>query len=147
MPLFRYKAVTKPGEILEGDMEAPTRAAVIEQLRVQGYLPIRAEEAGAGLVDLLRRDVGRKRSLSHRDMTMVIRETATLLRAGLPVDQSLDVLVRFAEKPRCARCSSGLSTRSAAAPRSPMPWPHRATPSTASASAWSALARPAGRWT
>ena len=33
-------------------------------------------------------------------MTIVIRETATLLRAGLPVDQSLDVLVRFAEKPQ-----------------------------------------------
>ncbi len=101
MPLFRYKAVTEPGEILEGDMEAPTRAAVIEQLRAQGYLPIRAEEAvgAAGLVDLLRRDIGRKRALSHRDMTMVIRETATLLRAGLPVDQTLDVLVRFAEKP------------------------------------------------
>jgi len=30
---------------------------------------------------------------------MVIRETATLLRAGLPVDQTLDVLVKFAEKP------------------------------------------------
>jgi general secretion pathway protein F len=101
MPLFRYKAVTEPGEILEGDMEAPSRAAVIEQLRAQGYLPIRAEEAAAaaGLVDLLRRDVGRKRTLSHRDRTMVIRETATLLRAGLPVDQTLDVLVRFAEKP------------------------------------------------
>lgn len=101
MALYRYKAVTEPGEILEGDMEAPTRAAVIEQLRAQGYLPLRAEEAaaGGGVVDLLRRDIGRKRALSHRDMTIVIRETATLLRAGLPVDQSLDVLVRFAEKP------------------------------------------------
>ncbi|MDZ3837213.1 MAG: type II secretion system F family protein [Rhodospirillales bacterium] len=102
MPLFRYKAVTEPGEILEGDMEAPSRAAVIEQLRAQGYLPLRAEEAsaGAGVADLLRRDLVRKRALSHRDMTIVIRETATLLRAGLPVDQSLDVLVRFAEKPQ-----------------------------------------------
>ncbi len=101
MPLFRYKAVTEPGEVLEGDMEAPSRAAVIEQLRAQGYLPLRAEEAvaGGGVIDLLRRDVVRKRALSHRDMTIVIRETATLLRAGLPVDQSLDVLVRFAEKP------------------------------------------------
>lgn len=102
MPLFRYKAVTEPGEILEGDMEAPSRAAVIEQLRAQGYLPLRAEEAsaGGGVADLLRRDLVRKRALSHRDMTIVIRETATLLRAGLPVDQSLDVLVRFAEKPQ-----------------------------------------------
>ncbi|MCU0895686.1 MAG: type II secretion system F family protein [Rhodospirillales bacterium] len=70
-------------------------------MRAQGYLPLRAEEAvaGGGVIDLLRRDVVRKRALSHRDMTIVIRETATLLRAGLPVDQSLDVLVRFAEKP------------------------------------------------
>lgn len=101
MPLFRYKAVTEPGDILEGDMEAPSRAAVIDHLRAQGYLPIRADEAaaGGGLVAVLQRDLGRRRTLSHRDTTMVIRETATLLRAGLPVDQTLDVLVKFAEKP------------------------------------------------
>ncbi len=100
MPLYRYKAVTDPGDILEGDMEAPNRAAVIDHLRAQGYLPIRADEAAAGgLLALLKRDIGRRRVLSHRDKTMIIRETATLLRAGLPVDQTLDVLVKFAEKP------------------------------------------------
>ncbi len=100
MPLYRYKAVTDPGDILEGDMEAPSRAAVIDHLRAQGYLPIRADEAAAGgLLALLKRDIGRRKVLSHRDKTMIIRETATLLRAGLPVDQTLDVLVKFAEKP------------------------------------------------
>ncbi|MBL8658923.1 MAG: type II secretion system F family protein [Rhodospirillales bacterium] len=100
MTLYRYKAVTDPGDILEGDMEAPNRAAVIDQLRAQGYLPIRAEEAAAGgALAFLRRDIGRRKVLSHRDKTMIIREAATLLRAGLPVDQTLDVLVKFAEKP------------------------------------------------
>jgi general secretion pathway protein F len=103
MAHFRYKAVTEPGEILEGAMEAPDRAAVIAHLRAQGYLPIRADEAGAdrGWVDLLGRDLSRQRqALSRRDTAMIIRETATLLRAGLAVDQALDVLVKFAEKPK-----------------------------------------------
>lgn len=101
MTLFYYKAVTDPGEILEGEMEAPDRTTVINALRAQGYLPIRADEKSPGsIVDLLKRDVGGRQGLSRPDIIMIIRETATLLRAGLQVDQSLDVLIKFAEKPK-----------------------------------------------
>ena len=99
MPIYRYKAVTEPGEVLEGDMEAPSQAAVIEHLRSQGHFPIGAEEQRQGtLAGWLNRELGRGRRISRQDVAIVIRELSTLLRAGLALDQALDVLIAFSER-------------------------------------------------
>ena len=44
MPLYRFKAVTGPGDVVEGEMEAISQVAVLDHLRGQGYMPIRADE-------------------------------------------------------------------------------------------------------
>lgn len=99
MPIYRYKAVTEPGEVLEGDMEAPNQAAVIEHLRNQGYFPIGAEEQRQGtLAGWLNRELGRGRRIARQDVAIVIRELSTLLRAGLALDQALDVLIAYSER-------------------------------------------------
>jgi len=99
VPLYRYKAVTEPGEVLEGDMEAPSQAAVIEHLRNQGLFPIGAEEQRQGtLASWLNREFGRRRRIARPDVAIVIRELSTLLRAGLALDQALDVLIAFSER-------------------------------------------------
>jgi len=85
--------------VLEGDMEAPSQAAVIEHLRNQGHFPIGAEEQRQGtLAGWLRRELGRGRRISRQDVAIVVRELATLLRAGLALDQALDVLIGFSER-------------------------------------------------
>lgn len=99
MTLYRYKAVSGPGEIVEGEMDAPNQGAVIEHLRGQGYLPLRADEAtNRSVLDLLKRDVGGRGGLSRQDITGIIRELSSLLRAGLALDQALNVLINFTEK-------------------------------------------------
>lgn len=99
MPVFRYKAVSQPGEVLEGMMEAASQGAVIDSLRNQGLLPIRADEnRGGGLHDWLHRELGRGGRVSRSEATLIIHELATLLRAGLPLDQALDVMVTYAPK-------------------------------------------------
>ena len=45
MPLFHYKAVSATGEMLEGEMTAPSESAVIERLHDMGHIPVRAESA------------------------------------------------------------------------------------------------------
>ncbi len=93
MPLFHYKAATSAGEVLEGDMEAADRGDVVRKLQAQGHVPIRAEpleglEArGAKRAPLL----GRKR-LGRRDVEVFTLELATLLRAGLSVDKTLNIM-------------------------------------------------------
>ena len=50
MTLYQYRAVTGSGEIVEGELGAATRDAVIEHLHRQGHTPIRADAvAGASL--------------------------------------------------------------------------------------------------
>ena len=99
MPTYRFKAVSGPGDVVEGEMEAANQAAVLDHLRGQGYLPIRADEAAARpLADLLKLEVGKRGGLSRQDTMAIIRELSSLLRAGLALDQALAVLINFSDK-------------------------------------------------
>ncbi len=106
MPVFQYKAVTPAGEVLEGAMDAATQSGVVERLRDMGYTPIRAVEAGAAEApSTVRRSAQRglfARGISQDEVGVVTREIATLLRAGLPLDRSLEILVGLAESERVA---------------------------------------------
>jgi general secretion pathway protein F len=88
MPRFAYKSVSASGEVAEGVLEAPSRAGLIEELRRQGQMPIRAEEIGAG-GGLRFTGLRATRGLSAADLAQLTRELATLLKAGLPVDRAL----------------------------------------------------------
>ena len=95
MPLYRYKAVTPAGETHEGEMEGLAPAAVVERLQSMGYLPIRVEEgrgAGASRSGAAFKLFARKR-VGQDDVAEFTRELATLLRAGLPLDRCLEILV------------------------------------------------------
>lgn len=99
MPLYRFKAVSGPGDVVEGEMEAISQVAVLEHLRGQGYMPIRADESdGRSIGDLLKLEVRRGDRLSSQDLIAIIRELASLLRAGLALDHALTVLINFSEK-------------------------------------------------
>jgi general secretion pathway protein F len=97
MPLYKYKAVAPDGNIEEGEMEARAHPAVIERLQSQGYVPIRAEEikesAGGGWFASLRRS----NRISQQDVGIVTQELATLLRAKLPLDRALEILIELSE--------------------------------------------------
>jgi general secretion pathway protein F len=97
MRRFSYKAVTPDGKVLQGEIEAATRQAVIDRLRGQGAIPIRAEECqsrergGRSLPTLFK-----KTRLGSRDIMHLTRELSILLSAGLPLDRSLTTLSNLA---------------------------------------------------
>jgi len=78
-------------------MEAAAEAQVVASLRNQGYIPLAVER---GLVQLGKRrglslrlpDLRFGRRVRNRDLMMFTRELATLLRAGMPLDRSLQSL-------------------------------------------------------
>lgn len=94
MPLYRYKAVTPAGEAQEGEMESLGQSAVVERLQGMGLIPIRVEEAAAG-ADGIEKGQGlfRKKRISQDEIAAFTREVATLLKAGLPLDRALEILV------------------------------------------------------
>ncbi|HTZ71353.1 MAG TPA: type II secretion system F family protein [Acetobacteraceae bacterium] len=96
MPSFRYTAVSPAGELVQGVLEAASEHAVIEKLRQQGSLPMRAEpaEKSRGLLrDLLSAEFGRGRALSPGEVTNITRELAVMLAAGQDLDRALRFLV------------------------------------------------------
>lgn len=101
MPLYRYKAVAPNGESQEGEMEGLAQVAVVERLQGMGLIPIRVEEAVAGTE---RVETGlalfRKKRISQDEVAAFTREIATLLRAGLPLDRSLEILVGLSPNER-----------------------------------------------
>jgi general secretion pathway protein F len=94
MPLFQYKAADAQGGILEGEMEARTPDLVADHLQAQGFIPIQVEEATAGGGGGWLGGFGRAR-VSQDEIAMMTREISTLLRAGLPLDRALEIVVNL----------------------------------------------------
>lgn len=106
MARFQFQAVNVKGDRVEGEIDAADQAAVIEQLRRREQMPLVIRPAGAamadmpqsgGLVDLLNQPLWQSGGLKRRDVGIMTRELATLLEAGLTVDQSLEFLIGVSE--------------------------------------------------
>lgn len=100
MPTFRYKAVSASGETLEGAMDAADRGTVVDRLRSDGHYPLNVEEGTAAAPGLLQREVFGARKPRGAEIAVATRELATLLKAGLPLDRALRVLIDVAENAR-----------------------------------------------
>jgi general secretion pathway protein F len=97
MPNFRYTAITASGETTTGLMEAPSEKALLEMLRRQGSLPMRAEPADGpdGIFGSLMRAefFGGGGKLNGQDVSDATRELAVMLGAGQDLDRALRFLV------------------------------------------------------
>jgi general secretion pathway protein F len=97
MPRYRYQAVAASGEVLQGEMEAASRLSVIDRLRGDGHLPVRAEELNGAATGRSSAGVlGRRRG--YIAVASLTRELATLLSAGLALDRALMVLGKTAHR-------------------------------------------------
>jgi type IV pilus assembly protein PilC len=76
---------------MKGEMEAPTTEAVQGQLRRQGIAPGKIKERGKGL-DININIPGFEPKVTTRDLVIFTRQFATMIDAGLPLVQCLDIL-------------------------------------------------------
>ena len=93
MPVYRWQGVSPRGETLNGEMEATSREAVIIRLRTQRIQPnaSRIREKGKGLdYQISLPTVGSP--VKSRDIVVFTRQFATMIDAGLPIVQCLQIL-------------------------------------------------------
>jgi general secretion pathway protein F len=96
MPHFRYRALTHAGEVVLGEVDAPSREEVVRRIEYLGHLPIEAELATANaLTRGLTRGRGRLRS---GELTIFLRQLALLAGAGLTLEAALQTLGENASK-------------------------------------------------
>jgi general secretion pathway protein F len=99
MPVFRYRAVNAAGDVAAGELDAANESEIVDRLRDQGLMPMQVVAAGD------RSPTGQKsarrswfapRRVTRDNVLSITRELATLLRAGLPLDRALEVLIGLA---------------------------------------------------
>src|SRR6185295_12277691 len=102
MPMYRYKAVSRGGEVAVGELEAANEGEIVDRLRDQGMMPMHVAAAAAvaagpsigsvraaGAPPGMRRRWFTPKKVSRDHLMAATRELATLLRAGLPLDRAL----------------------------------------------------------
>lgn len=91
--LYKYKAVSESGQVLEGVYEARTEDDVIAMIRNNSYLPVSIEESDT-----------REKSLNiftnrvkKKDLAIFCRQFYTMLNAGISIVKCLDILEKQVE--------------------------------------------------
>lgn len=98
MPAYRYEAVDAAGKTDKGVVEADSPKQARNQLRTRGLTPLIVDPLGSapgarsGKSGLVRR-------LSTQELALFTRQLASLIVAGLPLDEALQALADQAERP------------------------------------------------
>jgi len=102
MALFSYKAISTAGDVITGEMQGETRQAVITALQDKGLLPVDAEEVRNKKIQ--KTSSARSFSLPFvrqkagvDQLTIMTRELANMVRAGVTLERSLTILIDVTE--------------------------------------------------
>ncbi len=91
--IFEWEGKDKNGKIVRGEMRAGGEAVVNASLRRQGILITRVRK---------RRTSG-GRSIKQKDIAIFTRQLATMMKAGVPLLQSFDIVARGSTNPRMTK--------------------------------------------
>ncbi|RMD79147.1 MAG: type II secretion system protein GspF [Gammaproteobacteria bacterium] len=113
MGAFAYRALDPRGRERRGVLEADTPRQVRQLLRERGWAPLAVEAIrGEGEPAPGRAARGGRRwRLGAAELALLTRQLATLVRAGLPVEEALQALARQADKPRTQSLILGVRAR------------------------------------
>ena len=99
MGAFEYTALDGAGKERKGILEGDTPRHIRQQLREQHLLPVSVSEV-AQKEARRQRSFSLRRGVSTTDLSLFTRQLATLVRAGLPLEEALLAVSQQTEKPR-----------------------------------------------
>ncbi len=108
MPAFAYQALDSSGKTQRGVLQGDTARAVRGSLRERGLNPLLVEEVGDGSGQ--RRGFGRN-GVSNALLAVLTRQLATLVGAGLPIDEALAALAEQDDNERQRALTLALRAR------------------------------------
>jgi type IV pilus assembly protein PilC len=88
MPIYKWEGKAAKGVIKKGEMEAPTEAAIRISLRQQNIIPTKISSKGKEF----KFSLPFKKKVKQRSIGIFTRQLATMIDAGLPLVQSLEIL-------------------------------------------------------
>lgn len=119
MPEFVWKAAQPDAKIIEGRLNAPDQVQAMQQLRAQGLTPLQLAQASA--LSSMRATAGsevvstgsrpwrlKAKDITSADILVLTGELSVMLKAGLPLDGALRVLIGMSGKPAMVELSQTL---------------------------------------
>lgn len=105
MAVYRYKAVNGAGATVHGEFDAAAEVAVVDWLRESALMPLQIElakggrtvAAGGASIRGGGRSWFRRKQVGQEQLLNMTRELATLLKAGLPLDRALEILINLSD--------------------------------------------------
>ena len=91
--VFEWEGKDKNGKLIRGEMRAGGEAVVSASLRRQGIL----------VTKMKKRRLSGGRSISQKDIAIFTRQLSTMMRAGVPLIQSFDIVGRGSTNPKMTR--------------------------------------------
>ena len=91
--VFEWEGKDKNGKIIRGEMRAGGEAMVSASMRRQGIMVTKVKK---------RRMTG-GRAIKQKDIAVFTRQLSTMMRAGVPLIQSFDIVARGSTNPRMTR--------------------------------------------
>lgn len=105
MAAFRFEAVDAQGRLKQGLLDAENPRVARDRLRADGLVPTAVEPAPE------RPDTLSRMRLPASALALFTRQLATLVHAGMPLDQALLAVGEQADDPRVARLVTALRTQ------------------------------------
>ena len=91
--VFEWEGKDKNGKIVRGEMRAGGEAMVSASLRRQGILTTKVKK----------HRLSGGRSIKQKDIAVFTRQLATMMKAGVPLIQSFDIVARGSSNPKMTR--------------------------------------------
>ncbi|MDD3802562.1 MAG: type II secretion system F family protein, partial [Desulfuromonas thiophila] len=109
MPLYHYSA-RRAGQLVQGEIELASPAAVAAQLVENGLTPVRIAEAAsrAGRTERSATDGLFQRRVRSEDLILFCRQMYALTRAGVPMLRALRGLMESSRNPRLRQALQGV---------------------------------------
>ncbi|HUK02810.1 MAG TPA: type II secretion system inner membrane protein GspF [Steroidobacteraceae bacterium] len=110
MGAFEYTALDTGGRERKGILEGDTARSVRQQLRERQLLPVSVTEVAVSEARQ-QRTLSLARRVSSADLALFTRQLATLVRAGLPLEESLLAVSQQTERPRVQSIIMGVRAK------------------------------------
>lgn len=108
MGAYEYQALDLRGRTVKGVIEGDAERQVRSALRDKGLTPLRVDAISAESVAPTGGRLRLRRKISSAELALITRQFATLIHAGLTIEECLDALIEQTESARMRKMLAGV---------------------------------------
>ena len=96
MPKYKYKSLSKSGEVFSGLMEADSKLEVLQRIKQEGHIPVEVEQyfEANKKISLNLFNLGKREKGTCSEIYWFTQQFYRMIKSGFTVDRSLEILLK-----------------------------------------------------